>query len=964
MPASSYRFVSPGVFINEIDQSQLTAISNQTGPTVIGRFQKGPTMRPVYINSVSDLLEIFGNPIPGGSGQDVWRDGNSIGPTYAAFAAQAWLRNTPALNVIRLVGKHHTNATNDAKAKAGWDLGTNLYQSSDSSAGAYGLFLIPSASSATTPVTGTLAAVFYATEASVYLSGNLAGDLTTLVSGTNVLVKSVGSYAEFTLMVNDGTTTYKTNFNLNKDSNKYIRTVLNTNPILTNNEITSPSNLEKYWLGESYERSVDEIFTSNGYSTWTSSDNVYGFIAPLKSNTAGISLDKQRSQSRPAKTGWVIAQDLSTDTASFTPESQQKLFRIVALDSGEFEQKNYKVSIRDITPPATDFDDYGTFTVEVRQASDTDNLTQVIEVFNNLNLNPASENYIGKQIGDSYVEWSDTEKVLKQYGTYNNRSSYIRVEVDADLDNGLLDPTYLPFGFFGPPRFKRFQLSSSINGVPKAQLPVAPVSCSAARAYDSTKFLVSSASITASMIFPSIPLRNAAYDGGLINVTDAYFGIAVGERAATTTFDKSYYDLTRAATSYIADENYDWYNQSYGEPSFVFTLDDVSGSSGANEGYIYLSGSRKSGTSITAVNVGSTGSNAGYRSILNADYNKFTMPLYNGFDGFDVTESEPLRNSFMEDASTTELNNYVYYTYNRAINTVSDPETLVTDIIAIPGLTNSNLTTKLIRTCESRADALAVIDLPEVYKPEGEGYVSNNANRFQGTAKGVVADLKARSLNSSYGATYYPWVQINPATEGGSSLLWVPPSVVALGAMSYGQATQELWFAPAGFTRGGLSEGRAGVAVTRVSHRLTSKDRDTLYEGNINPIAQFPAEGIVIFGQKTLQVTPSALDRINVRRMLIYVKREISRIAATLLFDQNVDATWARFTGQVNPFLASIKSRLGLTDYRVILDSTTTTPDLVDRNILYAKVFLKPARAIEFIAIDFTITDSGASFAD
>jgi len=960
MPASSYRFVSPGVFINEIDQSQLTAISNQTGPTVIGRFQKGPTMRPVYINSVSDLLEIFGNPIPGGSGQDVWRDGNSIGPTYAAFAAQAWLRNTPALNVIRLVGKHHSNNDNSTKAKAGWDLGSNTYQASDTSAGAYGLFLIPSASSATTPVTGTLAAVFYATEASVYLSGALAGNLTTQVTGTNVLVKSVGSYAEFTLVITDATGSYKTNFNLNSDSNKYIRTVFNTNPILTNGEITSPSNVEKYWLGESYERSVEEIFSKSGFSSWTASDSVYGFIAPLKSGT--VALDKHRSQSRPAKTGWVIAQDLSTTTGSFSAQAQEKLFRIVALDSGEYEQKNYKISISDIAPPATDFDDYGTFTVEVRVASDTDNNKQVLEVFNNLNLNPASENYIGKQIGDSYVEWSDTEKVLKQYGNYNNRSSLIRVEVDADLDNGLLDPTYLPFGFFGPPRFKRFQLSSSINGVPTSSLPVTPVSYSAARAYDSSKFLVSSASVTASIVFPSIPLRNAAYDGGLTNVTDAYFGISVGEITATTTFDRTYYDLTRAVSSDVG-ENYDWYNEAYGEPSFVFTLDDVSGS-GANEGYIYVSGSRAAGTSITAVSVNITGSDAGYRSILNDDYNRFTMPLYNGFDGFDVTESEPLRNSFMEDASTTELNNYVYYTYNRAINTVADPETLVTDIIAIPGLTNSNLTTKLIRTCESRADALAVIDLPEVYKPEGEGYVSNNANRFQGTAKGVVADLKARSLNSSYGATYYPWVQINPATEGGSSLLWVPPSVVALGAMSYGQATQELWFAPAGFTRGGLSEGRAGVAVTRVSHRLTSKDRDTLYEGNINPIAQFPAEGIVIFGQKTLQVTPSALDRINVRRMLIYVKREVSRIAATLLFDQNVDATWARFTGQVNPFLASIKSRLGLTDYKVILDNTTTTPDLVDRNILYAKVFLKPARAIEFIAIDFTITDSGASFAD
>ena len=182
--------------------------------------------------------------------------------------------------------------------------------------------------------------------------------------------------------------------------------------------------------------------------------------------------------------------------------------------------------------------------------------------------------------------------------------------------------------------------------------------------------------------------------------------------------------------------------------------------------------------------------------------------------------------------------------------------------------------------------------------------------------------------------------------------------------MSYGQATQELWFAPAGFTRGGLSEGRGGIPVIGVTEKLSSKDRDTLYEANINPIAQFPAEGIVIFGQKTLQVTPSALDRINVRRMMIFVKREVSRIASTLLFDQNVDVTWSRFTGQVNPFLATVKSRLGLSDYRVILDKTTTTPDLVDRNIMYAKIFLKPARAIEFIAIDFTITDSGASFID
>ena len=146
--------------------------------------------------------------------------------------------------------------------------------------------------------------------------------------------------------------------------------------------------------------------------------------------------------------------------------------------------------------------------------------------------------------------------------------------------------------------------------------------------------------------------------------------------------------------------------------------------------------------------------------------------------------------------------------------------------------------------------------------------------------------------------------------------------------------------------------------------RLTSKNRDDLYAANINPIATFPSEGIVIFGQKTLQITPSALDRINVRRLMIFVKKEISRIANTILFEPNVQVTWDRFVGAAEPFLSDVKSRFGLTDFRVVLDKNTTTDDLIDRNILYAKIFLKPARAIEYIALDFIITRTGASFDD
>jgi phage tail sheath protein FI len=175
---------------------------------------------------------------------------------------------------------------------------------------------------------------------------------------------------------------------------------------------------------------------------------------------------------------------------------------------------------------------------------------------------------------------------------------------------------------------------------------------------------------------------------------------------------------------------------------------------------------------------------------------------------------------------------------------------------------------------------------------------------------------------------------------------------------------QAPWFAPAGFTRGGLSEGAAGLPVLDVSRRLTADNRDALYDKNINPIAKFPAEGIVVFGQKTLQQTASALDRINVRRLMIYLKREISFIASRLLFGPNSQETWDRFLGQATPLLESVQAEFGIEEFRLVLDDSTTTPDLVDRNIIYAKLLVKPTRAVEFFAIDFVVTNSGAAFDD
>ena len=339
------------------------------------------------------------------------------------------------------------------------------------------------------------------------------------------------------------------------------------------------------------------------------------------------------------------------------------------------------------------------------------------------------------------------------------------------------------------------------------------------------------------------------------------------------------------------------------------------------------------------------------------------MPLIGGFDGVNVTEADPFNMSTRTVAEKTTRTSYAYATIDRAIELIKDPEALEMNLACMPGITNTSLTTKLVQTCEARADALAVIDLPNVYVPPAESKCTSFKDRVNGTTPERSAkNLIARQINSSYGATYYPWVKIRDTIN--SRDIWAPPSVVALGVMGYTEQRDEVWFAPAGFNRGGLNEGNAGLPVLQVSEQLLSSQRDRLYEANINPIASFVSEGLVVFGQKTLQMTPSALDRINVRRLLIFVKKEISRIANGLLFDQNLPSTWNRFTGQVVPFLEGVKTRLGLTDFKVVLDKTTTTPDLIDRNIMYAKIFLKPARAIEFIAVDFVITRTGASFDD
>jgi hypothetical protein len=277
--------------------------------------------------------------------------------------------------------------------------------------------------------------------------------------------------------------------------------------------------------------------------------------------------------------------------------------------------------------------------------------------------------------------------------------------------------------------------------------------------------------------------------------------------------------------------------------------------------------------------------------------------------------------------------------YDTAIGLMANQDEYVYNVITVPGLTKDNATSQissLINTVQTRGDAVAVIDLV--------AYGSS-------TSQAITA---ATTYNSSYAATYWPWLQtVDPGT---GQLVWIPASTLIPGVYAFNDSVSDPWFAPAGINRGGLD------TVVRAEQKLTQTQRNDLYIGNVNPIATFPNVGVVVYGQKTLQKKASALDRVNVRRLLISLKSYISQVANNLVFEQNTIATRNQFLSQVNPYLESVQQRQGLYAFRVIMDDSNNTPDVIDRNQLIGQIYLQPTKTAEFIYLDFNILPTGATF--
>ena len=333
----------------------------------------------------------------------------------------------------------------------------------------------------------------------------------------------------------------------------------------------------------------------------------------------------------------------------------------------------------------------------------------------------------------------------------------------------------------------------------------------------------------------------------------------------------------------------------------------------------------------------------------NVKKRKFLFGFQGGFDGQSPSVPILTGNDIIatnQQGMNCSVNTSIgSYAYAQALNALSNADEFDINLIALPGINysyNPYIVTKTIEMCENRGDVFYIMDI--------------SPNMAAGQASIDTVNLKAEQFDTNYAATYYPWLKIIDTNT--NKIIAVPPSVVLPAVYAANDRDGAEWFAPAGLNRGGIP------SAVQVCDRLTHADRDSLYLARINPIAAFPGQGINVWGQKTLQVKPSALDRINVRRLLISLKKFIASSSKYLVFEQNTAVTRNKFLNIVNPYLQSVQQRAGLYAFKVVMDDSNNTPDLVDRNILYGQIYIQPTKTAEYVIIDFNVMPTGASFSN
>ena len=1037
-------FRSPGFFEREVDLTQRTVEIEGVPAGIIGTATQGPAFVPVTLGSFIDFEKKFGS-----------LNRHRFGP----YAVREWLKNRTAVTFIRVLGAGSTSSSSDIQKtalegtvkNAGFIIKGTPASSQERSpisnegrhAGAvqfivaqhdvnenetkgYPVFSDNDSFDTSSDIRLVRGMVMMATGSRLQILGhsnfysNGVDDDLARVSETDRTFKLVLSSALGTSFGNDenetGIRIYTAS--LNPSSKHYISKILNTDPHKFHQEqhlLYADFPVEDEIARVTYNAGKGTVGIASGSAGTSNSSG----------NTALTFRDmygRFNTRYQTAKTTKYISQPFGT--------KEYDLFHFESLDDGESGNRRVKISITNLRRSTNPKDKYGSFTVLVRDYNDTDTDLKVLEQYTQCTLNPNDENYVANLIGDMKLYFNfdaetESERRINVSGKRPNRSQFVRIVMNADVEDKLIPEETLPFGFRGLPLLKTTDNLTDDN----SSLAMGSLN-SRLSLLNGSEGVVSE--ILSGAILPPVPFRfkstrgavsNASSPGftgepGILELADNRFfwGVKFETTPLTSSFNdailnpnassnknnllKSYSKLlgiekldalvTGSGADAFSNNKFTLANVALNNPiALSSTIEDsiVTAITGTADEHMretaYIRNGILETKNYTILDTVSSQQRITFATLAAArsakyfnkftEYAKFTNMLYGGFDGVNILDKDAHR--LNDRASSIELmagggvrghlnlhadsspgsgkDNNIVSSYRAAANIITDPFASRVNIVAVPGIKEPFVTDYVSEKTREYSKAIYLMDIPSY----GGGASAARLYGGESTVPDVLEtteQFETRAIDNNYVATYFPDVVFRDDINNLN--LKLPASIVALKALGYNDSVAYPWFAPAGFNRGALDN------VVNTEVRLNAEDRNVLYEGRINPIANFPNGGFVIFGQKTLQQDRSSLDRVNVRRMLLEVKRIVSDIANRLIFEQNTPQTRAKFVAEATPALATIQAQQGIDQFQVIMDSTNNTNEDIETNRLNGRIVLVPTRAIEFIAVDFIITNAGVSF--
>lgn len=1010
-------FLSPGVYDREIE-----ILPQNQGPVgtpggALGSSILGPAFVPVTVGNFNQFTQIFGDNVDGErqgviAAREFLRNGTAF--TYTRVLGAGLGGSISSVNVDTtsvsyferagfVAGNEKLNGVTSTDVSGSWLSGSNFWvighavQDVDVSS----LYLQGLIEGAGTPISSSLAlsgssrssgilqraTILTSGSAQVYLYSGTTASSGFAGSGASLSSASLGTPGGLTGAISPGADVVSRQqfvlsvgtsadpdayfgpitCSMDPQRGDYFANILNRDPELFSTR--------GHMLYSRYDVDPSQVTMSGSGQAITLGDRFFpgvaaasgtSFVAKAYSSgtVSAVRKDNFGSRFRAPISPYVISQAIGGE--------EIELFKVESLHDGHLPSTTFKISIANITKPnVTSADPYGTFSLLVRSFGDTDQNPIILEQYNNCNLNPNSENFVCRRVGTqkTYFDFNqadEEDRKLVTDGDFEGQSNYIRLVPTNRLLDGRVPKSALPFGFSGPSVMADPVELGTTGTLVGQSVPPIPFRQTIARGVHSTSrsrrrdlglywgIQFQNVEVPSSGKGQDDPNSSRTINPGIDGFTRLY-GV-VGNRTMVT---GSFTD--RWAGQPV---NADTFNNN------KFTLDNVALMSDLNVGYTtsnmtsttlsdakfyrYFRNGVPAGTASLGdlVNLSGDSSAANYNRV--AATAKFSFFVSQGFDGTNIQnrESTLLSNVAVRNAenNATEPGGLLDNTVNaylHGIQIMSNKDDVAINLFAIPGIKQPIVTDRAIDAIEDNFDALYIMDIDDRLGSDPDTISS---------VGDVLATFEARSLDSSFAAAFYPDVVVADAAFGRRAT--IAPSAVVLGAFSFNDRIASPFQATAGFNRGVLE------TVAGTTQRLNQQDRDDLYSrGNINPIFQPPGRPFVIFGNKTLDGNnDSALTRVNTRRLLIEIRRAVRRAAESILFDQNNQAALDRLNQLVNPILERIQAQGGLTQYRVVIDDTTTGPVERENNTVAGKIFVQPTTAIEVISLDFVIDQSGVTF--